>query len=221
MSLLYYSRMRLITQLLPLLLASPLPAHAISVYAAGMEAKYFPTDLSLRDPNHYSFMNCRSHAVYMKTSFMETLARQYPERLSLAHYFPGLVETEGIYLPTMPKVVRFGWTILGPLLRFFCVPQGESGERVLFLATSRYPARKRVDHADPDAKLPAGKDETAVATGTDGESGSGAYALNWDDEPVKKSKAYANMTENDLAGKVWDHTMAAFAAIEAGKAFTA
>jgi hypothetical protein len=91
MSLMYYSRMRAITKLLPLLLKSKLPATVVSVYAAGMEGKLYPDDLSLRDQKHYSYLQARSHMNYMHTLFMETLAEQNPGKLSLIHIFPDLV----------------------------------------------------------------------------------------------------------------------------------
>jgi hypothetical protein len=55
----YYSRMRAITQLLPLLLKSPLPARVVSVFAAGTEAKLYADDLSLRDLKKYSYLQAR------------------------------------------------------------------------------------------------------------------------------------------------------------------
>lgn len=82
LSLLYYSRMRFATQLLPLLLASPRPAHIISIYAAGKETTLTSSDLSLRDPKNYTLSNVRSHAVIMKTFFMESLIERHPGKLS-------------------------------------------------------------------------------------------------------------------------------------------
>lgn len=70
MSSLYYSRMRFIMQLLPLLLASPLPAHVVSVFGPGRDDEIFPDDLSLRDPKRYGFMNMGSHVAYMTTVFL-------------------------------------------------------------------------------------------------------------------------------------------------------
>jgi hypothetical protein len=55
MSLMYYSRMRIITKLMPLLLKPDLPATVMSVYAAGIEQNLFPEDLSLRSPKRYSY----------------------------------------------------------------------------------------------------------------------------------------------------------------------
>ena len=232
MSLLYYSRMRFIIQLLPLLLAaSPLPAHVISVYAAGMEGKLFAEDLSLRDPKHYSFLNCRSHVVYMKTLFMEALAQRHPGRLSLVHVFPSLVITETNFDNVRVAAwVKFIWRwLVAPIVRPFSVPPRESGERMVFLATSRFPARQAAINADVaagDAEITAAaateEGDDGVAVGSDGKRGSGAYAVNWDGEVISTKKlydAYKNVREGDLAGKVWDHAMKAFEEIESGTAF--
>ncbi|KAJ8608072.1 hypothetical protein MRB53_039907 [Persea americana] len=89
--------MRCILQLKPLLLASPGKATVVSVYAGGNEATLFPEDLSLRDPKHFSFANCRSHCVYMKTMMFERLAKENPDKLSLSHLFPGIVISPGYY----------------------------------------------------------------------------------------------------------------------------
>lgn len=42
MALMYYSRMRFVVDLLPLLLESKLPAHVVSIYAAGVSIFHLP-----------------------------------------------------------------------------------------------------------------------------------------------------------------------------------
>ena len=215
--------MRFITKLLPLLLASPLPAHVISIYAAGMESKLFPEDLSLRDPEHYTFSNLRSHVTYMTTFFMETLAEQHRRRLSLVHAFPGLVMTGGFDNPRLPAWFKLTWRwLVGPLVRPFAVPPRECGERVLFLATPRFPARPAAETGatvkDNEARTTEGN--TDIAIGTDGNRGSGAYAVNKDGETIIIEKAYKRFRGEDMAEKVWHHTMRAFEEIEAGRVFT-
>lgn len=226
MSLLYYSRMRFTVQLLPLLLASPLPtgAHVISVYAAGKEDKLFPQDLSLRDAGHYSFTNCRSHVTYMTTLFMEQLAERYPGKLSLVHLFPGLVVTDAFAsgLVRMPLWVKVAWRLLAPFAKLFSVPPRECGERVVFLATERYPARESTKAGKGGGGTAASttKGDVGIAVGTDGKRGTGAYAINWNGETIPTEKTYKKIREEGtLAGKVWDHTMKAFEEIEAGKVF--
>jgi hypothetical protein len=93
LSLLYYSRTRFITLLLPLLLASPLSGRVVSVFGPGRDTKLVLDDLSLRNPHNFGFGNLGSHAAYMTTFFFEKLAASHLGKLSLSHYFPMLVMT--------------------------------------------------------------------------------------------------------------------------------
>ncbi|PYH92071.1 hypothetical protein BO71DRAFT_400854 [Aspergillus ellipticus CBS 707.79] len=211
MSLMYYSRMRVITQLLPLLLNSTLPAKVVSVYAAGFEGKLYPDDLSLRDLSHYSYSQARSHMLYMHTWFMETLAEQHRGKLGLVHIFPGLVLGPAFENPELPLWFRRVWRwffapILGPLLS---VPPTECGDRMLSLASPRYPPRGTDSSENPDK----------VAKGTDGKPGSGAYSLTRKGE-ASSNKAYEKINQDEMRKKIWDHTMKAFETIKAGEVFT-
>ena len=211
MSLMYYSRMRMIIKLLPLLLRSTLPARVVSVYAAGTEAQLFPEDLSLRNLRHYSYLQARSHMVYMHTLFMEVLAEQHAGKLSLIHIFPGLVLGPGFQNPELPTWVRIlmGWVVIPLFGRLITLPANECGDRMLSLASPRYPPR-------PIDKT---KSQEGLAIGTDGEPGSGVYSLNWDGENNIKAKTYEKMNKGEMKKRVWDHTMKAFEVIEAGKVF--
>ena len=222
MSQLYYSRMRFIIKLLPLLLASPLPAHVVSVYAAGKEEKISPEDLSLRTPGQYGQANVRSHVAYMTTLFMEKLAEQNPGHLSLIHIFPGLVFGDAFSSAGLPTWFKIAFRLSEPFVRPFTVPIEENGQRILFLATPRYPARQATINGtatDLDKKsLTDGAIEMAL--GTDGNRGSGAYACDQNGETIPPKSTYKKLREEGLAGKVWEHTMKAFADIEAGGVFT-
>ena len=219
MSLRYYSRMRFIVQLLPLLLASPLPAHVISVYAAGKEGKLFPKDLSLRGPKLYDFANSRSHAVYMTTLFMETLAERHRGQLSLVHVFPGLVITGGFQDVQLPKWFKVTWWLAAPIARRFSISPSECGQRILFLATPRFTARQKKETAKDD-EVTGVEGDNGLAMGSDGIRGSGAYAVSWDGETISTENTYKNVRGTDLARQVWDHTLRAFEEIEAGRVFT-
>lgn len=70
LSLLYYSRMRFITQLLPLLLASPLPGRVVSVFGPGRDTKLILDALFLRRPKNFNFTTLGSHAAYMTAFFL-------------------------------------------------------------------------------------------------------------------------------------------------------
>ncbi|OJZ89461.1 hypothetical protein ASPFODRAFT_182494 [Aspergillus luchuensis CBS 106.47] len=211
MSLMYYSRMRAITKLLPLLLKSTLPATVVSVFAAGYEQKLFPDDLSLRDLDNYNYSTARSHVIYMHVCFMETLAEQHRGKLSLIHIFPGLVLGPGFEKHDLPAWFRVLWRyIFVPFFApFLTVPPSESGDRMLSLASSRYPPR--------GATSAQKKEETTV--GTDGELGSGAYSLGKYCDTNYNAKSYEKINKDELRQKVWNHTMSAFETIEAGEVF--
>lgn len=145
----------------------------------------------------------------MKTFSFEKLAEQNPGKLSCVHIYPSLVMTEGFNDPRLPLWFRATWWMLGPFVKWFSTPGNEIGERVLFLATGRYPAK--------GAKVEEG---VTTAKGTDGTRGGGAYAVNWDDETVENEKKYRKVREEGLKEKVWEHTMSAFGEIEAGRVFT-
>lgn len=227
MALLYYSRIRLITSLLPLLLHSALPsAHIISVYAAGHEANLFPADLSLRET--YSFANARSHVTYMTTLTFERLADEYKGRLSLVHVFPGIVLTPGYQDPELPMWLKVTLGLAGPFLKaFLAMDKGECGARMMFLGSERFPAaavggsgRGAVDSDEAGLKSVLDGGVQQVARGTDGVVGGGAYAVNQVGETIDISKAYERVGKEELKVKVWEHTMAAFETIESGNMFS-
>ena len=217
MSLLYYSRMRAVLQLLPLLLASSLPAHIVSVFGPGRDKKIFPDDLSLRDPNNYNFTNMGSHAAYMTTFFFERLAAKYPGQLSLSHYFPSLVMTGAFEDDRLPTWFRWLFRALTPIIRLAMVPEMECGQRVMFHTSSRFPPRQ--SNSTEEAPRRVGNSDV-VATSSDGVVGGGAYRTNWNGEPVPTGKAYEKLREEGISERCWNHTIKAFEEIEAGNGFT-
>ncbi|KAK5457186.1 hypothetical protein LTS15_004967 [Exophiala xenobiotica] len=175
MSLMYYSRMRFIDRLLPLLVESRLPyssssssgggssaaaAHIISIYAPKTERQLFTEDLSLHQPGNFTYLNARSHIAYFKTLFFENLVAQYPGKLSFCHVFPGLVHTPGFKNPDLPTWFKIVFPIVGrPLIWVSGTSRAEAGARMLFLATPRFPAR--------GSEKGSGND-TVAAVGADG-----------------------------------------------------
>ena len=95
------------------------------------------------------------------------------------------------------------------------VPEEECGERVLFLASARYPARGG-EGVEVEGKTIEGVE---VARSSDGVVGGGAYRVNWDDEEVPLKKNYPQLRREGFGEKAWDHTMEAFREIEAGRVF--
>ncbi|KAH6691171.1 hypothetical protein DL95DRAFT_445879 [Leptodontidium sp. 2 PMI_412] len=206
-SLHYYSRIRLITLLLPLLLSSLLPtgARITSIYAAGMESSLYPTDISLR--THYSFTNVRSHVVYMTTLFFETLTQKYPGKLAATHVYPGLVVTPGFYLEGYPVWFRVLRGVVGGFVGW-AVGMGreEAGDRMVWTLGG-------------EGFLPRGVEGRGMVMGTDGVRGGGAYAVGRLGEVCQTGKVYVKIRKGDLKERVWEHTMRAFEVIEKGGVF--
>ena len=100
---------------------------------------------------------------------------------------------------------------MAPIAKMMAIAPEESGQRVLFMATDRFPAKS------------AGQSEsysTEVATGTDGIIGSGAYACHNDGEPTpesKRAKAYKGIQREEFSEAVWAHTMEVFDTAAAGR----
>lgn len=211
----YYSRMRFIDRLLPLLVESRLPpgggaAHIISIYAPKTEGQLFADDLSLRQPGHFTYMNARSHIAYFKTLFFEKLVAQYPGKLSFCHVFPGLVHTPGFKNPELPTWFKVVFPIVGrPLMWVFGTSHAEAGARTLFLATPRFPAK-------------GAREDSDVAVGADGQKGSGVYTVWSDSETMSREEVYkkTGVDKEELREMVWKHTMGAFEDIEKGNVFT-
>lgn len=210
MSLLYYSRIRFITRLSPLLTTSTHPSHIISVYAAGAEKMgiFHPSDLSLRgtNPKTYSFANCRTNVVYMTTMMFEYLAQQHRGKMALLHVWPGIVITPAYKADYHPWWFRILLTLAIPFLRLVAVSPEEIGQRMLFCADSdRFPA------AEEEGK--------GAIEATDGTVGGGAYAIKYTGEDAKVQKYYEKLREEGFGEKVVEHTMEAFTVIEEGKRF--
>jgi hypothetical protein len=207
MSLLYYSRMRFITNLLPDLLSSTLPtgAKVISIYAGGMEGQgsLFPDDLSL--DQHYSFANCRTHAIAMKTMFFEDLVIKHSGKLSCSHIYPGLVVHKGFDDPNFPWWFKVAWKGAKPLARFLPMhlKAEEIGQRVLYLATDRYPARMIEE-----------QDEKDMIKATDGVKWGGAYSVTYTNEVNDVRSFYEKLRPKSFKEAVVEHTGKVFEAIE-------
>lgn len=197
MSLLYYSRIRFIQNLSPLLEASS-SASVISVYGAGMEKNLVLSDLSLRSPENYSFANCRSHVVYMKTMAFEHLAAAHPS-ISFTHIYPGLVDTPAANDPALPWWFRLGWTLIGPIAKFFATSPEDTGYRMLYTHTHAFPAKSNVEGTGIKVKA------------TNGEVGGGAYAVGPSSDIVNAPKdAYRELRPKGFKETVLSHTNQAF-----------
>ncbi|OQO15209.1 hypothetical protein B0A48_00592 [Cryoendolithus antarcticus] len=198
-SLLLFSRLRFIHSLSllfpPAATTSIDPAtRIVSVYAAGYESAsgmFYPQDLSLRQPGHYSFTNSRASAVHMKTLLFEHLAqKQYPGRTN----------------PLWFKIIYF---FAAPFLKLFiATSQEEIGHRIVYIATSgRYAAKHQGDEGE-------------IVMGTDDVKGSGAYASRSNGEVFDVNKHYEKFRREGLGEKIVEYTEEMWREIGEGRKFT-
>jgi len=214
MALLYYSRIRFITLLTPLLTTSTThPSHIISVYAAGMESSgtFHPQDLGLRGNDAkgrptYSFANCRANVVYMMTMMFEHLAQQHRGKMALLHVWPKIVITPAYKADYHAWWFKVVLRMAVPLMRLVAVSPEEIGQRLLYCADDeRFPA---ADFAGKGA-----------IEATDGTLGGGAYAISYTGEDSKAQRYYPQLRKEGFKERVVEHTMGAFRAVEEGRKF--
>ncbi|KAH8820229.1 fungal-specific transcription factor domain-containing protein [Xylogone sp. PMI_703] len=206
----YYSRLRFITNLLPLIQHAPSLRRVVVVAAGGKEGPIDPTDFpALRVP----ILKVRGHLGSMITLGLEAVAKQAPD-VSFIHDYPGTVNTTlisrmgglfGIFLRT------YVW-FLG---RWVCVPIEECGERHLYLATSARFAPTE-DGRGERSGVPLGVGIHAALKTTEGSDG--VYSVGWDCEsaPPAVRKLLAKLREDGTADAVWRHTEDEFKRITDG-----
>lgn len=213
MSLMYYSRVRFVNQLLPLLIALPLAGRVVSVLNPKLEGMiFFPDDLSLRDPQHFKFSSA-SHIIYLKTFFFEGLAKRYPGKVSLSHYYPGFVVTDLVSHSPLPRWAKVLALLATPLTKLKAVPSEERGQRVMFLTSKRFrPLGEVREEAKSDNSV-----ERAMSS--DGMMGGGAYRVDWNGQIIPNKAEQKQLRDQGMVDKVWDHTMAAFDSIAVGRRF--
>lgn len=184
----YYSRIRAVQQLLPLLNASMSGPRIISVLAGGMEGPLNERDLDLRDPRSWSFWDASVHTATMGTLALENIALENP-RLSIVHWFPGPVATPGL-----ANAQRFGMSPPNPST------QVDAGARAVFLATNdRYAVQGGLVPV-PEGLKPAEK------------SGDGVFLVDPDGKIANNEDLLADLRKRDVGKVVWSFTQEVFAA---------
>lgn len=209
--------MRFILQLMPLLTASPLPAHVVSIYAGGFEDGTSPGELPIGcpPPSSYGVSGVRKHTCFMKVFFFEELAEKHARHLSLSHIYPGLVDGPAFYGPDTPAWFRFVWRLVKPLAWLYMTSPDVCGQVMLYLATPRYPAKGTLE--ENGNKVVGGVE---VAKSTKGELGGGSYALGQRGDVWNKGMSYERVRKEGMSKKVWDHTMETLEKIEKENAKT-
>ncbi|KAK4184684.1 hypothetical protein QBC35DRAFT_455021 [Podospora australis] len=203
-ALLYYSRVRFIVNLLPLLQKASSIRRVVTVFGAGKEGAL-----------EHDFQDRRIPSIStMKTLALENLALEAPE-VSFVHSFPGFVKTNlGKDARTASAIaLRAVFKVVGPMIS---LPVIEAGERQLFIATSaRFPARE-----GGGVRLVEVGQGVSVSRGTDGREGSGVYSVSFDAEPAsrKVEETLDLMRRQNKVQMLWLHTMYEFQRIT-GSAF--
>jgi len=180
----YYSRMRFISNFLPLLSKSSSP-RVDTLLAAGRETNIDTSDFELSSPDNYSLQNATNHTATMTTLALDELSESNP-KITFIHKYPGIVKT-GL-LGKMFDDWKGAWRVLGflaqkvllPAMSLFQVSAEEAGERGLYTATS------------------------------DKFSGGGFYRLDWNDEKAREVPQLDKYRAEGMPKKVWEHTVGVF-----------
>ncbi|KAL5334685.1 hypothetical protein BJX70DRAFT_391232 [Aspergillus crustosus] len=195
----HYSRLRFITQLLPLLQSASSLRRIISVGAAGFEGPLDTSDLpAMRVPPG----QIRGHISSLITLGIEAVAREAPS-VSFSHSYPGTVNT-----PLTRRLLATSDVPTDVTIPIDWMAADESGERHMFLLTSaRYPSKED------------GRGNTQAILGSNGRLGSGVYAVGLDAEPsdLEAIKFLDTLRNDNLIDLVWEHTKSVFLSIIGNK----
>lgn len=197
----YYSRIRFIHNLMPLLESARSP-RVVSVLAGGKEVDVQPDNLDLK--KHFNFCQSTGYPVTMTSLTFETLASKYPS-VSFIHVFPGLVAT--------PLLKNSMGSVLGSVMSFITKPMSTSPEEIgewqTFLSTSpRFPAKVAGQDLPAESKV-------EIACASTGEPGGGSYILNHKGQDTTNESLMSQFRERGLADIIWKHTLEVFGQVPA------
>lgn len=138
----YYSRIRLVTNLLPLLRQSPRP-RVLSVLNGGREKPMLDEDIGLEKPKNFGARAAMNHTTTMMTLALEYLSKS-EKQITFMHAFPGLVATDNFSRLTAPKsfgllgklFVAFISRFVNTLQRLLGMSVADCGARQAFLLTN-------------------------------------------------------------------------------------
>ncbi|TGO60050.1 hypothetical protein BOTNAR_0152g00220 [Botryotinia narcissicola] len=140
----YYTRMRLLTNLLPLLRCSPRP-RILSVLNAGQELKMQDEDIGLQNPENFGPRVAINHTTTMMTLGLEYLSQSDAnQRITFIHSFPGLVASDNFARLAAPDSFGLLGKMLVPLIgtffsviqKIFGISTADCGARQVFLLIS-------------------------------------------------------------------------------------
>ncbi|KAJ9501881.1 hypothetical protein H2202_002843 [Exophiala xenobiotica] len=186
----YYARMRMVSNLLPLLRQSPNP-RVLSVLNGGREKKMYDDDLGLE--KHWAIFTVVNHSTTMTSLAFEYLARN-DQKITFLHAYPGLVQTDIIARMAAPESSGMMWRftlasfrgLMALLMMVVGLTVEESGERHAFHLTS--------DTYGP-----------------------GAHRIGETSDEVTAGGVFEQYRERGWPEKVWEHTVRTFDQILATK----
>ncbi|KIN06171.1 hypothetical protein OIDMADRAFT_190103 [Oidiodendron maius Zn] len=204
----YYSRLRFVHNLLPLLDASATP-RVIAILAGGKERELDLNDLECKV--NFSAIRAAGVGTTQLTLAFEELAKTHPS-IAFIHKYPGFVNTgaAGKILDSVPGILAIParlvrWLILPIISLFFSTTPEVAGERGLFLATSaRFPPNKS---DTPGVTLPNGV-KTAESTIITEGRGNGVYTLDENDEVSLDTSVMPGYRSDGTGKIVWQETLA-------------
>ena len=186
-SLMYFSRIRAVANLLPLLknaAANGRPSRVISVLGAGNEGNIFKDDLPMRD--NYSLKACSRQAIAMHTLSLEYLARGNPD-VSFLHVYPGPVRGTNI-MEGFGQPLKGVIGVLMLLAAPFNMSVRECAARQLFLITT----------------------EAFKAKGDRSGSTLAVFRVGADSEILPESPLVAGYLKDGMMERVWAFTESTF-----------
>jgi NAD(P)-dependent dehydrogenase (short-subunit alcohol dehydrogenase family) len=187
----YYSRLRAVQLLLPLLNNAPAP-RIFSTLAGGMEGQLIEDDMDLRGEGKWEVWTSSVQSTTMQTLALERFARLHPN-LSIIHWFPGPVKTA-----LLDRAYASGMKTYPDVMS-----ADESGVRGLFYATSdRYAVKSGL--------VPVPEGLEVVKT-----SGGGIFLLDPQGEATDNEKVLAPQRESGAQERLWKFTEEIYAAATA------
>ncbi|KAK2811089.1 hypothetical protein FQN50_002425 [Emmonsiellopsis sp. PD_5] len=179
----YYSRMRLLTNLLPLLSHSPHP-RVLSVFRGGKENAMVDNDLGLE--KSWSVLAVINQCATMTSLAFEYLAEKHSQ-ITFMHAFPGVVQTTLITRITpLENSGIFWWILLAALRGAFPVVAA------LFGMSTEESGESHAYHLTSDS------------------FGPGAWRIDSCSDKVTSPGVLAQYREREWPEKVWDHTLRVF-----------
>lgn len=193
----YYSRIRFIQNLVPLLESAENP-RVISVLAGGKEIDIKEENLDLR--KSFSLSASNGYPASMTSLVFEVLASQHPS-VSFIHEFPGIVATP-LLKNSLGSVLG---SVLGFMTKLISISAEESGEWQTFLLTSPiFPAKCSAGLGLPQER------KTKIRQASTGELGGGSYILNYNGQDATNELLMSQLREKGFPDIVWKHTLKIF-----------